>query len=394
LHHHRLAHQLIAQALRDGARLRQLVLERCDDSIANAATLVADALLAGNKVLIFGNGGSAADAQHVAAELVGRFVAERRPLPALALTVDSSALTAIGNDYGFDQIYARQVRALGRPGDVAIAISTSGRSPNILAAVEAAREMGIKIVGLTGAKGQAFADLCDACVVVPSTNTARIQEIHITVGHVICEVVDARVLAHVPDSATIADVVAARVIHPKPDGASTLDGAHRVSGSTKELDLPALLTMRERWRAEGRVVVWTNGAFDMLHAGHLSSLQAARRLGDVLVVGVNADATVKKAKGDGRPIFPVHERVAMLAALEIVDHVLVFEEPTPAEVIGALKPDIHCKGADYAPPNGAPIPEAAVVKAYGGRIEFLPLVPDRSTTSTVRRAAAAADTKS
>jgi phosphoheptose isomerase len=385
---HRLAHQLIAHALRDGARLRQLVLERCSDSIADAAALVADALLAGNKVLIFGNGGSAADAQHVAAELVGRFVAERRPLPAIALTVDTSALTAIGNDYGFDQIYARQMRALGRRGDVAIAISTSGRSPNILAAVEAARELGIAVVGLTGGKGAAFAALCDACVVVPSTNTARIQEIHITVGHLICEVVDARVLQNVPDGATATEAEAARARHPAPPSPADAANAHRISSSAKELDLPALLTLRERWRAEGRVVVWTNGVFDMLHAGHLASLQAARRLGDVLVVGVNADAAVTKAKGEGRPVFPAHERVAMLAALEIVDHVLVFEEPTPVAVIGALQPDIHCKGADYAPPNGAPIPEAAVVEAYGGRIEFLPLVADRSTTSTLRRAAA------
>jgi phosphoheptose isomerase len=388
MQHHRLAHQLIAQSLREGARLRQVVLERCADSIANAAAVVTDALLAGNKILIFGNGGSAADAQHIAAELVGRFVAERRALPAIALTVDSSALTAIANDYGFDQVYARQVRGLGRPGDVAIAISTSGRSPNILAAIEAAREQGLRVVGLTGAKGTAFASLCDACVVVPSVNTARIQEIHITVGHVICEVVDARVLAHVPDSATLSDVEAAHEHDAAPAPSGALAAAHRVSSSTKELDLPALLTLRERWRQEGRVVVWTNGAFDMLHAGHLSSLQAARLLGDVLVVGVNADATVTKAKGEGRPIFPAHERVAMLAALEIVDHVIVFDEPTPVEVITAMKPDVHCKGADYAPPNGAPIPEAAVVAAYGGRIEFLPLVPDRSTTSTVRRAAA------
>ena len=386
MQHHRLAHQLIAQALREGARLRQLVLERCSDSIANAAAIVTDALLAGNKVLIFGNGGSAADAQHVAAELVGRFVAERRPLPAIALTVDTSALTAIANDYGFDQVYARQLRALGRKGDVAIAISTSGRSPNILAAIEAARELGVSVVGLTGAKGSAFAALCDACVVVPSTNTARIQEIHITVGHVICEVVDARVLGHVADSATLADLETAHVSREAP-AAEASAHAHRISSSTKEVDLPTLLTLRERWRAEGRVVVWTNGAFDMLHAGHLASLQAARRLGDVLVVGVNADATVTKAKGEDRPIFPAHERVAMLAALEIVDHVVVFEEATPVEIITALKPDIHCKGADYAPPNGAPIPEAAVVAAYGGRIEFIPLVPDRSTTSTARRSA-------
>ena len=390
MHHHRLAQQLIAHALRDGARLRHLVLERCGDSIAKASAVVTEALLRGNKILIFGNGGSAADAQHIAAELVGRFVAERRALPAIALTVDTSALTAIANDYGFDQVYARQLRALGRPGDVAIAISTSGRSPNILAAVEAARELGLSVVGLTGGKGQPFAALCDACVVVPSTNTARIQEIHITVGHVICEVVDARVLAHMPDTATLADVEAAHFAHPPPaDGdADEVAPAHRVSSSAKELDLPALLELRARWRAEGRVVVWTNGAFDMLHAGHLASLQAARHLGDVLVVGVNADATVTKAKGEGRPIFPAHERVAMLAALEVVDHVVVFEEPTPVEVIRALQPDVHCKGADYAPPNGAPIPEAAVVQAYGGRIEFIPLVPERSTTSTVRRAAA------
>lgn len=392
MHHHRLAHQLIAHALRDGARLRQLVLERCSDSIADAAAVVTDALLRGNKILIFGNGGSAADAQHIAAELVGRFVAERRALPGIALTVDTSALTAIANDYGFDQVYARQLRGLGRAGDVAIAITTSGRSPNILAAVEAAREIGMKVVGLTGGKGQPFAALCDACVVVPSTNTARIQEIHITVGHVICEIVDARVLAHVDDTASIADIEAAHVRHAPPADADVVAAAHRISSSTKELDLPALVELRKRWRAEERVVVWTNGAFDMLHAGHLASLQAARRLGDLLVVGVNADATVTKAKGEGRPIFPVHERVAMLAALEIVDHVLVFEEPTPVEVITVLKPDIHCKGADYAPPDGAPIPEAAIVQAYGGRIEFLPLVPGRSTTSTVRRAAASTKT--
>lgn len=378
---HNVAQHIIAHALRDGARLRQLVLERCADDVARAADVVSEALLAGNKILIFGNGGSAADAQHVAAELVGRFVAERRPLPAVALTVDTSALTAIGNDYGFDQIYSRQVRALGRAGDVAIAITTSGRSPNVLAAIEASREIGMKVVGLTGAKGKDFAAVCDACVVVPSTNTARIQEIHITVGHVICEVVDARVLAHEPDLTTAADTAVLR--EARANGGAP--PPHRISSSTKELDLPSLVALRARWKAEARTVVWTNGVFDVLHAGHLSSLKAARALGDVLVVGVNADATVTKAKGEGRPVFPAHERVAMLAALEVVDHVLVFDEPTPVEVLSALRPDVHCKGADYAPPNGAPIPEADVVRGYGGRIEFLPLVADRSTTSTLER---------
>ena len=356
--------QTIAHALRDGARLRLALLAKSDD-IAKCARLVAEALARGNKVLVFGNGGSAADAQHIAAELVGRFVVERAALPGIALTVDTSALTAIANDYGFEEVFARQVRGLGQKGDVAIAITTSGKSPNVLRAIEAAREKGMHVVGLTGKKGEvSYAKLCDACVAVPATNTARIQELHITVGHLICEVVDQMIAGDRRDQA---------------------NGSPRPSSSGKVVDLPSLLALRAQWKAEGRTVVWTNGVFDVLHAGHLASLQAARAHGDVLVVGINADETVKKAKGEGRPIFPVAERAAMLAALEIVDHVVVFDEDTPKEILGKVQPDVHCKGADYAPPNGAPMPEAEVVKAYGGRIEFLPLVADRSPTSTIAR---------
>lgn len=357
--------QAIAHALRDGARLRYATLQHCGGEIARAAHLVVDALKRGNKVLVFGNGGSAADAQHIAAELVGRFVVERAPLPGIALTVDTSALTAIANDYGFDQVFARQVRGLGNEGDVAIAITTSGKSPNVLAAIEAARDKKMHVIGLTGAKGKSFPEVCDACIVVPSTNTARIQEIHITVGHLVCEAVDA-------------------LLHPdeKANGASSKPAE---PSAGKVLDLETLVALRERWRSEGRTVVWTNGVFDVLHAGHLSSLRAARAHGDVLVVGINADETVRRAKGPSRPIYPAAERAEMLAALELVDHVVVFDEPTPVEVLSKVRPDVHCKGADYAPPNGAPMPEADLVRSYGGRIEFLPLVPGRSTTSTVAR---------
>ena len=360
--------QAIAHALRDGARLRLATLQECGAEIARASRLVVDALARGNKVLIFGNGGSAADAQHIAAELVGRFVIERAPLPGIALTVDTSALTAIANDYGYEQVFARQVRGLGNEGDVVIAITTSGKSPNVLAAIEAAREKKMHVIGLTGAKGKAFPAVCDACIVVPSTNTARIQEIHITVGHLICEAVDA-------------------VLHSKssrPDGESVASAITGGPGG-KVVDLDTLVALRERWRSEGRTVVWTNGVFDVLHAGHLSSLRAARAHGDVLVVGINTDETVRAAKGPSRPVFPAAERADMLAALEVVDHVVVFSEPTPVEVLSKVKPDVHCKGADYAPPNGAPMPEADLVRGYGGRIEFLPLVPDRSTTATVAR---------
>ena len=150
-------------------------------------------------------------------------------------------------------------------------------------------------------------------------------------------------------------------------------------------DWPGLLAMREAARADGATVVWTNGAFDLLHPGHTASLQQARALGDVLIVGVNSDRSVKAYKGPARPILNQDERAAMLAALECVGAVIIFDEDTPAESLVKLKPDIHCKGAEYAPPHGRPVPERAVVEAYGGRIEYLPLVPGVSTTEILRR---------
>jgi len=174
---------------------KQVFLQESGTALERAIALVADAFAAGRKLLLFGNGGSAADAQHLAAEFVGRFLAERRPLPAIALTTDTSALTAIANDYGYDEVFARQVRALGVPGDVALAISTSGRSPSVLRAVEACRERGIVTVGLTGGDGGSLAGKVDVSLCVSaSALSARIQETHILIGHVICELVDRRLL--------------------------------------------------------------------------------------------------------------------------------------------------------------------------------------------------------
>ena len=145
-----------------------------------------DSLRGGGKLIFFGNGGSAADAQHLATELCVRYRKDRAPIAALALTTDSSALTAIGNDLGFEQVFARQLEALGRKGDVAIAISTSGRSPNIIAALNTARVMGLVAAGFTGGEGGAMKGLAKPLLVVPSTNTARIQEMHIMLGHMLC----------------------------------------------------------------------------------------------------------------------------------------------------------------------------------------------------------------
>ena len=171
--------------------IESLLKEKLAD-IEAAGELICDALLAGNKILLCGNGGSAADAQHIAAELVGRYENVRRAFPAIALTTDTSALTALSNDFGFEEVFARQVQALASEGDVLIAISTSGKSPNVLKAAEVARQMGCRTIALAGASAEPLASTCDVAVVVPSQRTSRVQEAHITIGHLWCEIVDTR----------------------------------------------------------------------------------------------------------------------------------------------------------------------------------------------------------
>jgi len=159
-------------------------------SIAEACTIITECIKGGNKVLLFGNGGSAADAQHIAAEFTGRFVKERKSLPAIALTTDTSAITAIANDYGYDRIFERQVEGLAVSGDVVLGISTSGNSPNVVNALQLAKTIGCKTIGFSGRDGGRMTDLCNVNLVVPSANTARIQEMHILIGHIICTAVD------------------------------------------------------------------------------------------------------------------------------------------------------------------------------------------------------------
>jgi D-sedoheptulose 7-phosphate isomerase len=168
------------------------LLPRLADDVAKAVDIIGDSLAAGGQLLIAGNGGSAADAQHIAAELTGRFQLERRALPALALHANTSGLTAIGNDYGYEHVFARELSAHARPGDVFLGITTSGNSRNILYAVEAARQRRVAVIGLTGESGGQLRAVCDLCLCAPSKVTARIQEMHITIGHTICELVEER----------------------------------------------------------------------------------------------------------------------------------------------------------------------------------------------------------
>lgn len=178
-------------SLREHLETIQALLATRVGEIERAGEVICAALGRGHKILLCGNGGSAADAQHIAAELVGRYEQQRRAWPAIALTTDTSALTAVSNDYGYENVFARQVEALVVPGDVLIALSTSGHSPNVVKAAETAKARGCKTLALTGGTGEPLASISDLAVVVPSQRTARIQEAHITIGHVWCEMVEA-----------------------------------------------------------------------------------------------------------------------------------------------------------------------------------------------------------
>ncbi|MEW6248304.1 MAG: SIS domain-containing protein [Nitrospirota bacterium] len=185
----------IIKAFEESAEVKRRFVREHVDRIAQVAQLIGQAFREGRKVLLFGNGGSSTDASHIAAEFVGRYHRDRAPLPAIALATDTAAITCIANDYAYDEIFARQVRAHGQKGDIAIAISTSGNSSNVLKGVQAAKEAGLTTIGWTGGTGGKLAGMVDHAFVVPSTVTARIQESHITLGHVLCELIEEQVFA-------------------------------------------------------------------------------------------------------------------------------------------------------------------------------------------------------
>ena len=186
------ARALAVERIRESGKVIWSLTESAEylQTVTEAAQAMTKRLRVGNKILFFGNGGSAADAQHLAAELSGRFLKERKSLPGLALTTNTSVLTAIGNDYSFDDVFARQVEGIGSTGDVAFAISTSGNSPNVLRAVETARAKGLVTVGLTGRTGGKMAKAVEICICIPSDQTPRIQEGHILTGHILCELME------------------------------------------------------------------------------------------------------------------------------------------------------------------------------------------------------------
>lgn len=323
-------------------------------AVAEAGRLVAECQLAGGKVLVCGNGGSAAAAQHFAAEFTGKLAVDRAPLGAVALSTDTSALTAIANDYSFDDVFARQVRALARPGDVVVGLSTSGRSENVRRAVAAARELGASTVVLTGVRSQIAADVV---LRAPLGETARVQEVHDLLLHEIAQ-------------------VAERLVFPRLDDDASAD---RFDFELRE---EALSGFRAWLASTGQLLVTTNGVFDLFHAGHRAGLRAARSLGDRLVVLLNSDDSVRRVKGPERPVRPLGDRVGDLASEHAVDHVLVMPDDRPDRLLGQLRPAVHCKGAEYAATG---VPEAAIVEAHGGRVVYLDRVEGYSTTAQLGR---------
>jgi D-sedoheptulose 7-phosphate isomerase len=185
----------VIKAFEESIDVKRRFVQEHADRIVQVASVIATAFREGHKLLLFGNGGSSTDASHIAAEFVGRYHRDRRPLPAMALATDMAAITCIANDYDYAEIFARQVNAHGQKGDIVIAISTSGNSPNVIKGLDAARDLGLTTIGWTGGKGGKLAGLVDYPFVVPSTMTARIQETHITLGHILCELIEERLFA-------------------------------------------------------------------------------------------------------------------------------------------------------------------------------------------------------
>ncbi len=309
-----------------------------EQDILSAADQLVRTFRACGKIVTIGNGGSAAQAQHLAAECLGRYSENRNGLRAIALSADSAAVTGISNDFGFEQVFARQVEALGNEADTLVAFSTSGNSPNIIRSVRAAKNRGMATILMTGAKPHAdIVAATDIVISTPAQSTGLIQECHLAIVHVLVEMVELKMfgidLPYVaPRIATIQD----------------------------------LLPLREAWRNCDLPLVWTNGCFDLLHAGHVKSLAEAKSLGGILVVGVNSDESVRRLKGAGRPIYALKHRQEILASLSAVDHVVTLDDDDPRTALATLQPDIHFKGGDYR--DTSSMIEKPTIDEIGARI--------------------------
>lgn len=337
-------------SVRDLATLA-LSLDTHSELIIQIGRLISGAMSSGHKLYAFGNGGSSASASHFVAEFTGKLKKDRRPLPAYWIGSDMSAVTAIGNDYGFDHIFERQVEALVTAGDVVIGLSTSGHSSNVLRGLKVAKNAGAITVLITGASGDFDGDFH---IAVASNDTPRIQESHDFILHMIAQCVESE-------------------LFPELNKTEFRDPFSFVLSSA---EVPAFSS----WIKQSRIsLVTTNGVFDLLHSGHRRSLEFARSLGDQLVVLINTDESVRMLKGEDRPIRSLETRIDDLRSISHVSHVIPFSENNPLSLLESLRPSVHVKGSEYM---GKGIPELALER-FGTRIEFFSRLEEFSTTSQI-----------
>lgn len=343
---------MIEQSIR--ARYREF-LSISDIQITLARSLaeeISQAFISGHRVYAFGNGGSASQAQHFTTELIGRLKGNRKSLPAISLCTDTSAMTAISNDFGFDHVFSRQVESLVEAGDVVIGFTTSGTSPNVLAGLAEAKKHGGLTVLISGNKGQINPEIGDIVIEVGGQETAIIQEAHLILIHIVCELIESKMGL----SENELDRAVPRFVH---------------ESNLSEIHLPS----RES-------IVWVNGCFDLLHEGHLQLLNKASKMGNYLAVGINSDDSVKRIKGDSRPYVSEEDRARTLLQFPFVDLVVIFSEDDPLTVLKRLRPGKVLKGPEY---RDRDYPEKSFLSEIGCTVSYTDEVQGMSTTRIVDR---------
>lgn len=319
--------------------------------IEKLARDISEAFNSGKKLYAFGNGGSAAEAQHFTTELIGRFKENRKSLPAISLCSDSTALTCIGNDFGFDAIFSRQVEGLVEPGDIVIGFTTSGKSPNVLQGLVAAKKMLGHSVLVTG--GNEFSqDLpFDTVLQIGGYETAIIQEVHLSFIHILCDLIE----IHMGLKPLTIKEPTPKIIYD-----------HQFSNDL----LPEI-----------NPIVWVNGCFDILHEGHLMLLNTASALGGSLVVGINSDSSIKTLKGKVRPFVSELNRARTLSQFPNVDLVIIFSGQDPLEILMKVRPNIVVKGLSY---EFRDYPEKSYLENLNCKIVYTEHIEGVSTSDIVK----------
>jgi len=285
--------------------------------IEKLAQDISEGFKSGKRLYAFGNGGSAAEAQHFTTELIGRFKESRKSLPAISLCSDSTALTCIANDFGYDEIFSRQVEGLVEAGDIVIGFTTSGKSKNVLFGLQSAKKMHGKAVLVTGNNDVSDEFEFDTILQIGGSETAVIQELHLSIIHILCDLIEINM------------GLAPRI--PKESGPKIVYD-HQFN---KDI-LP-----------DKNLITWVNGCFDILHEGHLMLLNEAANLGGSLIVGINSDTAVKKLKGENRPFITELNRARTLAQFPLVDLVVIFDSEDPVDILTKIHPNAVVKGSTY-----------------------------------------------